>query len=283
MSVVRVYLYFEFRFTDCSRSSNPIVGVALPNDVYLSYSILILSSSMRISVFPLTLRSESIHEKTKVTAALILPVMEEKSIWLTHAEGPPPPFVSLLAPEPYRIPPLIEESGLPSMPKHALPGHAASKEIVLTPDVMRYLATASQHISSQIREIHLAFRATQLRTQLQKEELKGLVGAARAMNERAEVLKGPRKSETDARVERIQDNQKELLARLDRLLSALMKKASPELSEHETKWFEELKRMKEQVQGSGKYDDGSLVVRIRQVGYNYAHQNVGSDGSFLAG
>jgi nucleoporin NUP82 len=216
----------------------------------------------------LTLRSESLHEtKPKVTASSALPAEElaEKSIWLTSAEGPPPPFVSILASEPYQVPPILSGSGLPNMPKHALPGSAASKEIVLTPDVMRYLATASQHLSSQIRDIRLAYRAAQLRTHLQKEELKGLVGAARAMNERAEQLKGPRMDETNARVERIRETQKEYLARFDRLLSALMKKASPELSEHETKWFEELKRMREEVQGTGKYDDDSLVVRIRQV------------------
>ncbi|KAJ3575167.1 hypothetical protein NP233_g1277 [Leucocoprinus birnbaumii] len=256
------------------KSSNPIVGVALPNDVYLSYSILILSSSMRISVFPLTLRSDSLHEPNAGSpAASTLPVEEgpaEKSIWLTRAEGTPSPFLSLLAPEPYHVPPILTDSGLPTMPKHALPRSTTSKELVLTPEVIRYLATASQHISSQIRDVSVAFRAAQLRTQLQKEELRGLIVAARTMNERAEILKVQRNRETRQRVEQIQETQKELLARLDRLLSAMMKKASPELSEHETKWFEELKRMKAEVIGVGKYDGDSLVVRARQLDKEFA-------------
>ncbi|KXN86370.1 Nucleoporin nup82 [Leucoagaricus sp. SymC.cos] len=255
------------------KSSNPIVGVTSPNDVYLSYSILVLSSSMRISVFPLTLRSDALHEaNTKKTITPTRPeeTLLEKSTWLTPAEGAPPPFASLLVPEPYHVPSILTSSGLPSMPKHVLPVSTASKEIVLTPDVMRYLTTASQHISSQIRDIFLAFRAAQLRAQLQQEELRCLIDASRAMNEKVETLKCKRKEETESRVQRIQETQKELLARLDRLLSALMKKASPELSEHETKWFEELKRMKEEMLGAGKYDDGSLTARTRQLDKEFA-------------
>jgi nucleoporin NUP82 len=183
-----------------------------------------------------------------------------------RAEGSPPPFLSLLSSEPYHVPQILTGSGLPSMPKLALPKSSSSKEIVLTPDVMRYLTKASQHTSSQIRDIKLAFHAATLRMQLQKDELNRLVATAKTMNEKVGVLQSQRKTETEARLERIQDTQKELLARLERLLSALMKKALPELSDHETKWFEELKRMKQEVLGAGKYDGGSLVTRSTQVG-----------------
>lgn len=255
----------------CFRSSNPIVGVTLPNDVYLSYSILILSSAMRISVFPLTLRSESPHE---TPAGLLLPPTSPsdespapKSIWLSPTEGPPPPFVSALTPEPYQLPPILTPSGLQNIPKLVLSPSAASKEIVLTPDVIRYLATASRNVSSQVRDIQVAFRAAEIRVQLQKEELRNLTTAARTMNEKVEKLKGPNREGVEARIKRMQETQKDLQTRLDRLLTALMKKASPELSEHETKWFEELKRMKQEVLGVGKYDDGSLVTKAKRVRY----------------
>lgn len=92
-----------------------------------------------------------------------------------------------------------------------------------------------------------------------------LVNVAKTMNDKVNELKGQRNVGMDARIEQMQRTQKELLARLDRLLTALMKKASPELSEHETKWFEELKRMKQEVLGHGKYDDGSLAAKAKQV------------------
>jgi hypothetical protein len=54
-----------------------------------------------------------------------------------------------------------------------------------------------------------------------------------------------------------------LLSRLDRTLQGLMRKASPELSENESRWFEELKRMKNEVLGAGRYDEESLRARAK--------------------
>ena len=52
---------------------------------------------------------------------------------------------------------------------------------------------------------------------------------------------------------------------MDKVLRALIKSASPELNEHETRWFQELERMKAQVLGVGRYDQDSLRNRVRLV------------------
>ena len=80
-----------------------------------------------------------------------------------------------------------------------------------------------------------------------------------------EKIQGSGRASTEDRLAKVQEEQKLLLERLDRLLQSLMEKASPELSEHEAKWFEELKRMKESVLGRGKYDEDSLVCRTQLV------------------
>ena len=67
------------------------------------------------------------------------------------------------------------------------------------------------------------------------------------------------------RVEKVRKTQDELLERLDRTLRVYMRKVAPELSEQETKWFEELKRMKAEVLGQGKYDEQSLRARTKLV------------------
>jgi len=82
-------------------------------------------------------------------------------------------------------------------------------------------------------------------------------------------IKGRRYAEANARVERVKETQKNLMARLDRVLQALVNKASPELSEHETRWFEELRRMKDEVVGVGRYDESSLVARSKLVHREY--------------
>jgi len=254
------------------RCSNPIVGVVIPNDVYLTYSIFILTSMMRITSFPLTVTSElSRPELSKVEENV--PALAEKTKWLVHASGPSD-YVSILGNEPYKPPTLVSSPiGLPSFPKLSLPGSpSGTQEFVLTPDTLRFIAKTVGQISTQVREIHIAYRQVVTRTSLQKDELTAQAKKCGEMEKRIEELKGPLRQDAQTRFNKIQDEQKILLARLDRLLQALMKQALPELSEQETKWFEELKRMKQDILGAGRYDEDSLVARTRMVSmYLTAH------------
>jgi nucleoporin NUP82 len=136
---------------------------------------------------------------------------------------------------------------------------------VLTPDSLRYFATTVQHLTNQIHEILIAGRATEARVDLQKKEFHQQQIECRKMVELMTDLKGRRIMEVTSRVERVRYVQKKLAVRSDRILQALVDKASPGLSEHETKWFDELKRMKEEVSGAGRYDEGSLSARSKLV------------------
>ena len=78
-------------------------------------------------------------------------------------------------------------------------------------------------------------------------------------------LHGKRQEQTKKKLEEVQARQKELLNRTNRILRAMMKSASPDLSEHETKWFEELKRLQREIKGTSRYDDNSLTSRSSQV------------------
>lgn len=254
------------------RCSNPVVAVAIPNDVYLTYSVFILTSVMRITVFPLNLRSESPRSRpVALEDGVDVPPPLGKSQWLTPVEGQST-YVSLLGGEPYKPPPfLAPSSGFSPIPKLSLPPSSSdSKGFTLTPDTLRYIATTVAQITGHIHETHLAYRAADLRASLQKQELVRLSNKCKEMETTILKLKGVTKDTTEARIKRIEDKQKSLLARLDRMLQSLMEKASPDLSEHETKWFEELKRMKEDIIGAGRYDEGSLVARTRLLEQEYA-------------
>lgn len=103
---------------------------------------------------------------------------------------------------------------------------------------------------------------------LQRSELARMSSKCRDMESVIEDLKGPAGMTSRARFEAVQSVQKVLLGRMDRMLQELMERASPGLSEHETKWFEELNRMKGEISGEGRYDEGSLTARIRLVRYD---------------
>jgi nucleoporin NUP82 len=224
---------------------------------------------MRITSFPLNLRAGSLHSQPKPLSLSDKDTDQTKvkSKWLT-AEGPLG-YVSLLGNEPYTpSPSLSRPSGLPSNPRLSLPPSSSgpmNSDFKLTPDTLRYIGKTVAEFSSQIRGIQLAYLAAHTRAGVQKQELARMSAKSREMQALVERLRGPGLTASQARWEAVQNEQKALLRRLDRMLQALMEKASPELSEHETKWFEELKRMKEEISGSGRYDEGSLVARTRLV------------------
>ncbi|TFK43370.1 hypothetical protein BDQ12DRAFT_622288 [Crucibulum laeve] len=253
------------------RCSNPVVAVAIPNDVYLTYSIFIVTSAMRIEVFPLSLRSDSPRIQPKqieINGTAVSSV--EPSTWLLPMEGLKS-YVSLLGTEAYKPPPVLSRTtGLPSNPKLSLPKDASgSKEFMLTPDTLRFIGTIVGKISSQIHEIQLAQKAAEARATLQQQELVRLCGKCKEMDDQIQQMKNVKATAMETRFKKIQEQQKSLLSRLDRTLQGLMEKASPELSEHETKWFEELKRMKEEIAGSTKYDEGSLAARTKLLEHEY--------------
>ncbi|KAF9076010.1 hypothetical protein BDP27DRAFT_1415160 [Rhodocollybia butyracea] len=247
------------------RSSNPIIALALPDDVYLSYSIYILTSAMRITTFSLNARSESPTPKNKTDESPAPPSSHRLELI-----GDNPPYASLLGTEPWLPPSVLSRpAGLPSNPRLSLPKDASQREFVLTPDTLRYLATIMANYSGQIREAEMAQQGAEGRASLQIQEIGRQSAKCREIIASLDRLRGVQKETSEKRILKAQEEQKVLSKRLDRMLQVMMEKASPELSEHETKWFEELKRMKETVIGAGKYDESSLSSRVRMLEREY--------------
>ncbi|KAJ7179274.1 hypothetical protein C8R46DRAFT_1187640 [Mycena filopes] len=237
------------------RCSNPVIAVAVPNDVYLTYSIFILTSAMPPSA--------------ETNAA------PGTSKWLTPRDGPAA-YVSLLGNAPYTPPEYLTRagSGLPVNPRLSLPPSPAKSsngkgEFMLTPDVLRYLGTTVAALSTQMQAVQLAFHAAEARAALQTAEQTRLSQKCAEMEAGVAVLRGARRAKTEERLVRVREEQKSLHGRLERMLRGLMDKASPELSEYETKWFGELKRMQGEVVGAGRYDEGSLVARTKLLEREY--------------
>jgi nucleoporin NUP82 len=226
----------------------------------------ILTSAMRIISVPLNLRAEPLDSKSNVFRLEDTDSSTEKSKWLSCVDGPST-HASVLSAEPFVPPSLtVRLSELSTSSKPLLPQvPSGSKELTLTPDTLRFLGTSVAQITSQSREVILACQVVTRRMYLQQYELPMLTKKCQEMESILEKVQGPGRASIEERFTKVQEEQKLLLARLDRLLQSLMEKASPELSEHEAKWFEELKRMKESVLGRGKYDEDSLVCRTRLV------------------
>jgi len=274
--IVRIYL--------CSRSSNSVVSLAIPNDVYLSYSIFMLTSAMRVVVLPLTPQADvPFVQKSKPapTTPQKTPGIDPKgklpsTPTPTSATdtGKPKAWLSPSELDPYTIPPIFSQPlGLPTNPRLALPASQSRSEFVLTPDTIRYLGQTVEHLRAQIDSVKCANALAEAQVQLQTMEFHRQVHQVQRILVTLEVSKTKRHAARKERVEKVRKTQDELLERLDRTLRAYMRKVAPELSEQETKWFDELKRMKAEVLGQGKYDEQSLRVRTKLVSTTGSHFN----------
>ncbi|KAE9410294.1 hypothetical protein BT96DRAFT_961764 [Gymnopus androsaceus JB14] len=230
------------------RSSNPVIAVAIPDDVYLSYSIYVLTSAMRITSFSLNPQPESPPPPKPSPADENLARSTGRRLEVIGDT----PYVSLLGTEPWLPPPVLSRStGLPSNPRLSLPNDGSQREFVLTPDTLRYLATVMARYTGQIHEIMLAQRGAEGRNALQFQEVLRQSAKCRELLEIVNRLKGPRRETSQMRIQKAHEEQQVLLKRLDRMLQSL-------------------KRMKEVVIGAGKYDEGSLLSRVRTLEREYA-------------
>ncbi|KAJ7068127.1 hypothetical protein C8F01DRAFT_592444 [Mycena amicta] len=255
------------------RCSNPVIAVVVPNDVYVTYSIFILTSAMRITSIPLNLRSAPPPSKARPTEVPSSPgLTKPSSKWLTPKDGPAA-YVSLLGSAPYTPPECFTKinSGLPVNPRLSLPPSPVKggKDFLLTPDVLRYLGKTVAELSAKMQEVQLAFRGADARVLLQQNEQTRLSQKCAELEATISKLQGPQRQKTEERFLRVRQEQQSLHSRLERLLRSLMDRASPELSEYETKWFAELKRMQGEVVGSGRYDEASLLSRLRMLEREY--------------
>lgn len=224
---------------------------------------------MRVVSFVLNLRSDALPEPSNPPErAASVPPPEKPFLLLPSGARA---YTSLLGDKPFEPPAIFaRQTGLPSQPLLALPPPppntgANAKEFRLTPDTLRYLGQTYERFSAQIQQVQLGYLAVQSRSALQKEEHERQARKFQEVMEKAKQLKTERREKTLRRVEEVKGEMNDLLARMKRVLGMIARKANPELSGVERRWFEELERMKEQVVGHGRYDGSSLVARGKMV------------------
>lgn len=241
-----------------TRASYPVIGAAIPGDVYCTYSLMVLTSAKNLSCIPLPAVAKESKPSTRASSPS------------PDTPEPTPPnkgsssYVSLLS-EQYSVPGVLSE---PRQMRHRimLGGPRASRQnSEWTPEVMRAFAETTKRFTDAIHDLQLAARGAVHRADLQDKESGRQTAKKEELEKRLSYLEHDRQEQTKARMERAVEGQKELIERIDKILGAMMRNASPELSEHERKWFTEVKRMKEEVMGRGRYDEQSLVSRTSLV------------------
>lgn len=145
-------------------------------------------------------------------------------------------------------------------------GTSTSKTaFTLTTASLRQLSTAVENFQRHMQSVHQAQRETEARATLQRQEhARQQVEYTKVFN-LLQTLRTKRQDDARRKLESLRAKHAEMLKRTDIMLKRLMLRASPELNEHETRWFHELTRMKEEVYGLNKHDDQSLNAKSDRV------------------
>ncbi|SCV72733.1 BQ2448_4270 [Microbotryum intermedium] len=257
--------------TDSTPLSVPVVGVDLINDVYLGYTMLLVTSSLQLVAIELSLRVDS-----SLLPSTTLASSPHGGKGLSNE---PPPYLSLLE-APFETPSILASSSKPVLPHQVVPKSLANKGALetVTPDSLRFIGKSVEALRTRLGDLVDASDQVQNRIELQLAEL------GRQLNKVHELRKitagGLIKATSGAngggddderllkdRIGKVKERQKELLKRTDRILQGLMDRHAPLVSTFERKWFDELKRLEGEIKGGeeGDGDRPGLETRVERL------------------
>lgn len=263
---------------------SPVIGLAVVDDIYLGYSLLMsIAGNDRAVAIELALRLSDADESTvKTTATTTAAPSEENK---TKAPTEPPAYVSALE-RPFDVPAILDRaSSVSGVPRLALApasqsASQATRKGEITPDSLRFIGGAVEKYRRELRQLAGAADAVQVRIALQQQEMTRQLKALRDIDDTAEDL---RRSTTGgattaaaastgqgigARVARVAAQQERLVQRTDSVLQRLMNAHHPQLSQYETRWFDELRRLEREIgsstsQGADGHSGSGLSLHAR--------------------
>lgn len=209
-----------------------VTGAVVLHDVYLSYTLLVLTADTQLAALDLALR-----------------VALETSRDVPSDKG----YKSLVHEMPFEVPRVLREA-----PARV---QASAAPIKVDAAALRSLGQAAAAMRAQLQAVAEAGAAVQARVATQMHEMQRQLAQLARASAQAEALRPAALAE---RLARLESSQASALKRLDALLQRLMDAHAPQLSLHEKRWFDELQRMSREFQPSeGR---GGALEHMRKVG-----------------
>lgn len=249
-----------------SRSSKApkVIGMSVVNDVYLGYSLLVVTDSLQLVALELSLRVDP-------SATLSTPPYATSSSLPNRGVSDTPPAYLSLLDSPFTIPPPLDNpaSIKASVPRFAIKSgnrNQPPQPLVITPDTLRLLGKTVETFRHSIRDLVESADSVQCRLELQMKELSRQLTKLTELRNMAVDLSKSTDGSLAGRLETVVRKQEELVQRTDKVLQRLMDHHEPVLSTFEKKWFDELKRLEKEVKGDqGGAGDRSLERRKERV------------------
>ncbi|KAG2224544.1 hypothetical protein INT45_004389 [Circinella minor] len=229
-----------------ANTNDPLIGIVIITDIYLTYSTLGLTQSYKLAAVELGLRSSN----TSTTATTTPSFHDTNKTTTSSCDGKSSTnnSASLLTDSPYTVPSSTELS----QPKIVVPSeYTGKKEIVITENSLLFVTQASEKLYNSIKELAKFKVKAEKRLAIQQLELSRQVEDIKKLCDRIEQ-------------QNIQEEQREkilaaaqshgkLALRVDSVLRKVMGSYLPELSNDEKKWVESLEEIQKTMNGDRGY------------------------------
>ena len=252
-----------------STISTPVDALAILNDVYLGYSILLVTASLQLVPIELSFRVDPALLPTSAETTETIPSTSR------GLNTSPPAYLSLLD-SPFVIPPPLDRrGGIPALPRVAIkpPSNLSKGDLTVTPASLRFLGTTVESFRTEIRALVSAADVVQHRLELQMKELSRQLGKLKDLADLANPVQRKlgvsvstievNSEHLTTRIVRVKKEQENLLRRADKILQRLMEEHQPLISTFEKRWFEELSRLEGEIFGGS--NSASISKRVERV------------------
>ncbi|KAI7879763.1 hypothetical protein K492DRAFT_208027 [Lichtheimia hyalospora FSU 10163] len=221
-------------------TTEPIIGMAIITDIYLTYSMLALTGSYKLVPHELSLRQDAISTPS-ATRDSPEPTLGNKDQDGTESllEGP-------------LYTPSVPQS---SQTKIVVPQeYAGKKEVVISEDSLRFLSTSTETLARNINQVNKGTVAAKRRLQLQEREMQRQTDTIRDLYQRLDDLFSVESQNNfNERILETARNHGKLALRIDSILRQAMGRFHPGMSTQEKEWAESLDDLQKQVEGDQGY------------------------------
>ncbi|CAO3642831.1 unnamed protein product [Mucor hiemalis] len=219
----------------------PIIGLVLISDIYLSYSVLAITSDYRLTTCELNMRRGLIASEASTTAV-------KQQLKSLESESGYQPLLPLPAFQPPK-----QLDSLPKQTKVVIPSDMAGK-VVINEDTLRFFHKTSEQVRRDTHDLKKAAIKIDGRLTLQQKEFERQVVFLRELYDRLQRVRSDEaKSTQEQKLKDLTATHAKLRLRIDEQLRKLMNTYQPDLSNEEKEWIAKLEKLSKQIGGDSGY------------------------------
>ncbi|KAI8980930.1 hypothetical protein BDB01DRAFT_724658 [Pilobolus umbonatus] len=225
----------------------PIVGLVVITDIYLSYSLLALTSEYGLITKEMNVRRDlSISDQADgAMKAQLRDLGDNGNTEKPYEVGLPLPL--------FELPKQFDN--FPSQAKIVIPSTMdGKKEIVINEETFKFFTKSAEQVRREIRQLHKAAVKVDNRLVLQQNEFKRQVKAVRDLYDRMQLqCSQEAKQKREDALKTIEGKHLQLRLRFESLLRQIMSNYQPGLTRKEEEWIDKLDELSNKVNGPSGY------------------------------